>query len=210
MSLVINGNPTRDWIIQLLKKRGSLSIDELSKELKITPMGIRQHLLSLERKGLVDYEAERHGIGRPAFLYRLTEKANELFPKSYHKFILDTFKDIEGNEGRKKVDDIFRWRKERLLKEFEEGLSDRKNFRDKVYGLRDILESEGHFVQLDEANDNYSLKQFNCPISRVASDFKEACAYELELYKELLKKDILRTQCIAEGNPSCIYVIPKG
>jgi predicted ArsR family transcriptional regulator len=209
MGSLLNENPTREKIILLLKKRGPLSIDELSRELGITPMGIRQHLLFLERKGLVDYVTKRHGIGRPVFLYRLTESADERFPKAYHKFIVNMFKDLEKNEGQSKIDDIFRWRKERLLKESKDALSDKKNLHDKVYGLKNILESEGYFVDLDETESHYSLKQFNCPISKVALEFREACKYELQMYRDLLRKEVVRQQCMSEGSPSCTYLIPK-
>lgn len=209
MRLFINENPTRERILLLLKKKGSLSIEELSRQLGITPMGIRQHLLSLERKGFVEYVAKRHGIGRPAFIYRLTEMANDLFPQAYQEFIISAFKDLEENEGRGKVDDIFRWRKDRLLKEYKEALSDKKNLHDKVYGVKGILESRGYLVDLSEDGNSYILRQFNCPISKVASAFGEACRYELQMYKDLLRKDIVRQECISEGGPSCTYVIPK-
>lgn len=206
---VLNENPTREKIIMLLKKKGPMPIDDLSRELSITSMGIRQHLLSLERRGLIDYATKKQGIGRPAFLYKLTEKADDLFPKAYHKFIINMFKDIEKNEGRDKIDDIFKWRKNRLLKDTKEALSDKKGLQEKVYGLKDILESEGYLVDLDETDNNYSLKQSNCPIYKIASEFKEACRYELQIYKDLLGKDVKRQQCMAEGNSSCTYVIPK-
>jgi predicted ArsR family transcriptional regulator len=206
---VFNENPTREKIIMLLKKRGPMPIDDLSRELNITSMGIRQHLLSLERRGLIDYVTKKQGIGRPAFLYKLTERADDLFPKTYHKFIINMFKDIEKNESRDKIDEIFKWRKNRLLKDTKEALSDMKSLQEKVYGLKDILESEGYLADLDETDNHYSLKQFNCPIYKVASEFKDACRYELQIYKELLGKDVKRQQCMAEGNPSCTYSIPK-
>ncbi|MDI6890183.1 MAG: transcriptional regulator [Thermodesulfovibrionales bacterium] len=209
MAMFINGNPTRERILLLLKKSGSLSIDDLSIQLGITPMGIRQHLLSLERKGVVDYFAKRHGVGRPAFLYRLTDKADDLFPKAYHEFIVNALKDLEENEGRDKIDDIFRWRKERILREKREVFSDKKDLHDKVHALKDILGSDGYLVDLGEDESNYILRQFNCPILKVASQFREACRYELQIYRDLLRKDVMRQQCISEGSPSCTYVIPK-
>lgn len=209
MGSLLNENPTRERIILLLKKSNPLSIDDLSKQLNITPMGIRQHLLFLERKGIVDFVIKRQGVGRPAFLYKLTDKADELFPKAYHKFIVSAFKDIEKNDGRNKIDDIFRWRKERLLKEHKESLFDKKSLYDKVNGLKNILESEGYLVDLDDNDRYYKLKQFNCPIAKVASEFKEACRYELQMYRDLLKKEVTRPQCMSEGDLSCTYVIPK-
>lgn len=49
----------------------------------------------MERKGLIDYATKKQGIGRRAFLYRLTDKADDLFPKAYHILMLDTLKYIE-------------------------------------------------------------------------------------------------------------------
>jgi predicted ArsR family transcriptional regulator len=205
----INENPTRERILFLLKKKGPLSIDDLSRQMGITPMGIRQHLISLERKGFVDYVARRYGVGRPAFLYKLTENADDLFPKAYHEFILSALKDLEKNGGQDKLEDIFKWRKERILKERKEALGDKKSLQDRVYALKDLLESDGYLVDLDMDDNNYILREFNCPIAKVASEFREACKYELQIYRELLRKDVMRQECMAEGSPSCTYVIPK-
>jgi predicted ArsR family transcriptional regulator len=206
---VLNDNPTREKILLLLKKNGPQSIENLSRELRITSMGIRQHLLSLERKGLIDYVAKRQGIGRPAFLYRLTEKAEVLFPKAYDSFIIDTFRDIEKHEGREKIDEIFRWRKNRLLKDAREAIADKKTIHDKVYGLREFLESEGYFADVSEADTRYLLRIANCPIYKLATEFDEACKNDLQFYRELLGKEVAREQCIIEGNHSCVYSIAK-
>ena len=205
----LNENPTREKILMLLKKQGPMPIEAISNELKITSMGIRQHLLSLERRGLIDYVTKKQGIGRPAFLYKLTDKADNLFPKAYHIFIIDTLKDIEKNEGRDKIDEIFRWRKIRLIKDTKDALSDTKEFDEKVYGLRDILESKGYLVELDEGDNDYTLKEYNCPIFQVASEFKEACKHELQFYKDVLGREVKRNECMTEGDPSCTYNIPK-
>lgn len=206
---VLNENPTREKIILLLKRKGPLSIEELSRELNITSMGIRQHLLSLEKRGLIGYVTKRQGIGRPAFLYNLTNKAEELFPKAYDNFIINVFKDIERNEGHDKIENIFKWRKNRLLKDIRESLSDKNTFHEKIIGFKDLLSSKGYFVELSEDNNNYILKQFNCPIYKLAKEFRDACRYELQMYKELFGKDVTREECLADGNFSCTYSIPK-
>jgi predicted ArsR family transcriptional regulator len=205
----VNENPTREKIIMLLKKHGPMPIEELSKALNITSMGIRQHLLSLERKGLIDYVTNKKGIGRPAFLYKLTQDADNLFPKSYHTFIIDTLKDIETNEGREKVDELFKWRRMRLLKDTKEILSDIIDFDEKVYKLKNMLETKGYIVELDESENSYTLKEYNCPIFQVAFEYKEACKHELQLYKEVLGKEVKRQECMSEGDISCTYKIPK-
>lgn len=206
---VLNENPTREKIILLLKKRGPTSIDDLSRELNITSMGIRQHLLSLERRGLIDYVSKRHGIGRPAFLYRLTEKADELFPKTYDKFLVNLFKDIEKHEGQEKIEEIFKWRRNRIIKDAKDALADRKTSYDRVNGLKDILESEGYLAELNDSNNHYNLKLYNCPIYKLANEFKDVCRFDLQMFRDLLGKDVNREECITDGDPSCTYTIPK-
>ena len=203
-----NENPTREKIMMLLKKQGPMPIEGISKELNITSMGIRQHLLSLERKGLIDYVTKKQGIGRPAFLYRLTDKAKNLFPKSYHIFMLDTLRDIEKNDGRDKIDEIFKWRKMRLLDDTKNVFSD-KDLYEKIFVFKDYLESKGYLVELDENDNYYTLKEFNCPILLVAIEFNEACKHELQLYKDILGSEVKRQECITNGDLSCTYIIPK-
>ena len=209
MLTYINENPTREKIIFLLKKNGPLSIEDLSKELHITSMGIRQHLLSLERKGYINYVTKRQGIGRPAFLYRLTEKAQNLFPSVYDEFILDTFKDIENNEGRQKIEELFKWRKNRLLKDLKESLPEKKTLPDTLSAITNLLDTKGYLSELQDTNNHYSLKVFNCPIYRLASEYREACRFDLLMFKELIGKEVSREECIIDGNTSCIYTIPK-
>src|SRR3990172_3073307 len=99
MDMRIDDNSTRNSIVNLLKKSNGLSIEELSQSINITPMGIRQHLLSLEKKGIVTYRSKKHGIGRPGFIYMLTESADYLFPKAYDKFAIEILNDINKYEG---------------------------------------------------------------------------------------------------------------
>ena len=204
----LSENPTREKILLLLKKRGPMSIGELSGELHITSMGTRQHLLTLERKGLIEYITKKQGIGRPSFLYKLTERAKNLFPKGYDKFIIDLFKDIEKNEGRDKIDEILRWHKNRLLKQAEKALSGKITIKDKMNGLMDFFESEGYFAELSVSNDHYTLRLFNCPIYKLAAGYKDICLDELQLFKDILGKELNREECIIEGNPSCTYTLP--
>lgn len=208
MKSLFEDNPTRKNIILLLRKSGGMSIEELSKIINITPMGIRQHLLALENKGFVAYTAKKHGIGRPGFIYRLTEMADELFPKSYDSFAIGILKDIEKHEGREKIDKIFKWRRERLFNLRKDALPPKADIEETLSGLKNLLESEGYLVELTRHNGSYHLTQYNCPINRVAVEFNAACAHELQLYRDLIRKDITRKHSLSDGSNSCLYLIP--
>jgi len=205
----LHENPTREKIILLLKKKGPLSIEDLSDELQITSMGIRQHLLSLERKGYIHYATKRQGIGRPAFLYRLTEKAQHLFPMAYDTFILETFRDIEIKDGKRRIDELFTWHKDRFLKDVRESLPDGKSLRDKLTAISHVLDNKGYLTELVDSDLHYNLKVFNCPIFRLSAEFKDACRFDLLMFQELIGKEVSRRECIVDGDVSCTYTIPK-
>jgi predicted ArsR family transcriptional regulator len=209
MQKIMEENTTRRKLIMLLKKCGSMSTEQLSNELKITPMGIRQHLLALENKGYVTYEAERKGIGRPGFKYKLTEQADSLFPKLYHLFLLDFLEEIEKREGREKIDKLFRWRKENLYRKNSERINGDTALPVRIKRMAEKLEEEGYLVEIEEDSENFFIKQYNCPISMVSKKYRESCKHELDLYRKLLNTDVTRIQCLSDGAPACVYSVPK-
>lgn len=210
MNSELTENPTRRKIIMTLKKKGEMTVEELSKVINITPMGVRQHLLILERNGIVEYVTKKQGVGRPGFLYRLTESAENLFPKTYQKLAIDILTDISERDGREKIMEIFRRRKERLYNEKIGLLSEKGHLRDKVATLADALNREGNMVEIDEDDRYFKFKQYNCPIYKVAMRFKEACINDHELMKDLLGvRDVIHKERLSDGSQACVYFIPK-
>lgn len=203
-------NPTRRKIIIILKKKGEMSVEDLSKEINITAMGVRQHLLILERNGIVEYITKRQRVGRPGFLYKLTDAAENLFPKNYQNLAIDILSDIAEKEGRQKIMEIFKRRKDRLFNRRIQFLSEKNSLRDKVITLAELMNKEGNMVEIGENDKYFKLKQNNCTIHKVALMFKEACINDHELIKDLMGiKDIIHQERISDGSQACVYLIPK-
>jgi predicted ArsR family transcriptional regulator len=210
MQIRFEDNPTRQKILLLLRKRGGMSNEELSRQLQITPMGVRQHLLSLEKKGFIAYDTIRHGIGRPNFVYKLTEEADECFPKKYDEFALEILREIESREGRGKIDQLFQWRKDRMLAAGKELFGVERAVREKVSIMAEMLQEKGYIVDFGHhGNNKYVIRQYNCPISAVSRAYPEACRYELELYRDLFGPAVERSQCLSDHGVACEYIIPE-
>lgn len=205
----MNESPTRRKLIMLIKKGRGTTVDELSGQLGITPMGVRQHLIALEKRGIVKFTPFRHGIGRPKFQYRLTEKATDAFPHAYNKLATDILRFIKEVDGKVKVEELFKKRKENILAEKEKLLPERTKLSARVSAMADILNKDGYMVEVEETDKTFKLKKFHCPISEIAHEFKDPCHYELELYKDIFNKGVQREHCQTDGHHSCTYVIPK-
>ena len=85
---------TKDEIVQLLKVKGEHTVAELADVLEITEMAIRRHLSNLEKDGLIYSKMVRQHVGRPTYLYGLSEKGEDTFPKEYKQFAIDMLEDL--------------------------------------------------------------------------------------------------------------------
>ena len=76
---------TRGKVVTLLRRSGR-TVEGLARELDLTDNGVRAHLATLERDGIVRQRgSKRHGSGggKPAYIYELTPEAEGLFSKAY-------------------------------------------------------------------------------------------------------------------------------
>jgi predicted ArsR family transcriptional regulator len=83
-----------------LLRRGGLTVDELAKAVALTNNGVRAHLATLERDGLVRQRGTvrpASGGGKPAYVYELTPEAEGLFPSAYEP-VLGRLLDVLSEE----------------------------------------------------------------------------------------------------------------
>ncbi len=201
---------TRRKVLELLKREGPMKADELGRALNITAMGVRQHLVALERDGLVAYTTEKQALGRPSYRYELTERGDELFPRSYPQLannLLEAARVAFGDEG---VDAIFSARNDQLASVYE-GRCAGKALAGKVAELAALRTEEGYMADWERQDDDtFLLREHNCAICQVAKRCMRACTFELELFQRTLPEaEVTRQTHIMQGARTCTYVIRR-
>ncbi|WP_337926686.1 metalloregulator ArsR/SmtB family transcription factor [Paenibacillus caui] len=201
--------PTREHLLYLLKTRGPLTVKEMSVELQITEMAVRRHLGNLERDGLIEPRLQRQAMGRPTSQYALTDHADSMFPKTYHKVALDLLGELADEVGEEMIGKLFERRKLKLMKNYEPRMrAAGQDLRGKVRLLTEMQNENGYMAECEETKDGqFVLKEHNCPIFQVANEYNQACNCELELFQSLLGTSVTRTECLAKGGGCCAYVI---
>lgn len=199
---------TRQSILQLLRRHGELTAQELSDALGIGAVGIRQHLALLERDALVRISGLRRSIGRPANIYALTTEAEEQFPKRYDRLALEVIDYMATVGGSTAVDDLLAHRRKELERDLGPAFSG-KDRGERVALLAAILADQGYMCEYEQlADGSYVLTEYNCPVDCVARRHPQFCAQEIRLYEDLLGVPLIRDGTIAEGNHCCRYRIP--
>lgn len=195
---------TRDEILELLQRRPGATVEELSRSLHISAMGVRQHLAILERDGLVHSTKRRGGMGRPANLYFLTERGQETFPRAYDRLALQLLAAAERIGGPDLVERIFAEREEMLARELSEKLEGSVG-EERLQRLTEIQRAAGYQAEVQLQPGSVRLVQYNCPIARVAARYGDACRREHALYERLLGVELRQSGCAARGEGPCIY-----
>ncbi len=194
-------------VLLALKKCGEARAEEIAEALGITPSGVRQHLSPLRAEGLVTYRKIHAGPGRPKFAYRLTDSAEDLFPKTYHEFTNELLEHIEEEDPELLVR-IFERRRQRHLKAARKRLAG-KSLDEKVAMLVRILDEDGYLADFERRPDGtYLINLHNCAIWRVAVRYGLACSTELEFLREALPEaEIDRVAHKVAGAYVCAYEV---
>ncbi|NGP90118.1 helix-turn-helix transcriptional regulator [Fodinibius halophilus] len=199
-------------IIDLVKRKGTLSIDEAVAQIDLAKTTLREHFLQLERDGYVEREYVRSGPGRPSLQYQLTPKGNSLFPSSESALIRSIIKYLKENDKEELVEDFFEdfWQQRLHSAQDRIDQSSAENMESKLKVLMAMLEEEGFMpeIELDAEEEALEIKECNCPFSEVIKETRLPCQLEEMFYKKLFNEAAERTTYIAEGDHACTYDIP--
>lgn len=169
-------------------------------------MGVRRHLMTLERDGMVLAQTRHQPSGRPTFVYELTERGYDTFPRNYHLFATQILDAARARAGEAKIEDLFAGRLDQLVAQYEPRMRG-KDLAGRVEELARIQDENGYMAVWEKADGGYLLREQNCAIYRVACRFQEACQYEIELFRRLLDAEITRVEHQVRGDLACAYFI---
>jgi predicted ArsR family transcriptional regulator len=195
---------TRGRVISLLRT-GPRTVNDLAAALSLTDNAVRTHLAALERDGLVEQEGVRRAVGKPAFVYRLTEQAESFFPKAYATILTNVLAHLRTERGDRGLEEFLRAVGQ------EAGTHARvssDSMRARVEAAVKILGDLGGLAEVVEAEDAYFIKGFSCPLSAVVTDNPEACTLAEELIAGAVGSEV-RECCDRSGKPRCSFRIAK-
>jgi predicted ArsR family transcriptional regulator len=201
--------PTRRAILDFLKRNGQATLEQLAREVGLVPMTVRGHLAVLERDGLIAYHEERGKVGRPRFVYSLTEGANDQFPKSYQSLCRRLLDAVASLPPTHTCADITA----RMAEIWANDHADRvvgQNFDERIQTMAQIRTEEGAMATVEKTDEGCIIHQCHCPARGVAGRHPDVvCAAELEYIKRLLAAPVERISWMLEGSETCSYQVTR-
>lgn len=207
MTNVVDLSPTQRHVLEVLKRHGEVTPDELAVALEISSSAVRQHLAALRTAGLVVSHKDHGHAGRPAERYRATTLAEPLFANTDDRLPIELLEHMEAEEP-ELIGRVFDRRRRQMVDNAENRLAGR-TVDEQVAILTELLDEQGYLADFEAvAAGHFRINLHNCAIWAVANRYPQACAAELDYLCALIPEaSVQRVTHKTNGAHTCAYDI---
>lgn len=201
---------TKRRLLELMKRRGEITLDDATDVIDRARPTLRDHLDQMGRDGLVARRSQKQGRGRPRMCYRMTPRAERLFPRQGGTLFAEFLRYLEERGEEALIEDFFesfwdarRAAVERRLPTSVEAASTRQI----VDVLEEVLQEGGFMPEVRVQDDRVTIEECNCPFAEIVEATDRPCASEGCFYEALFDQ-VKRTRHMPEGDVTCAYELP--
>lgn len=205
---------TKSQVLRLLQTHGAATVAALATELGLGQASVRRHLDHLRMEGLVDVRADKHGVGRPVFVFYPTAEAEDRQPAGYSRLLarlyqglyaLDATK-VQGSDGAGVLHSAFEAAAEASVGEHRSMVT-AGGLEERVAQATDALRPEGIVDEWSRQDDGYHLKNSACPYRQSALSSVAPCEFDRRTIELLVDAPVRQVRRIADGELQCEYVV---
>ena len=204
---------TKEQVLHLLQTSGGATVAGLAATLGVGQASVRRHLDHLRVEGMADVRAERHGVGRPAFIFYATEDAEERTPAGYSRLLsrmhkglsaLDE-KQVRGRDGAQVLRTVLQDVAQQVASEHETEVT-ATTLEGRVAETAASLRREGIVDHWERAGDGYRLTNSACPY-RHAAVAGGTCELDRRAIELLVAAPVRQVSRIVDGQAACEYIV---
>jgi predicted ArsR family transcriptional regulator len=193
-------------IIDAVKRSTGLSVPELAKHLKMSYMGVKKHCVALENLGYLDTWRRPKQVGRPEKLYRLTEKANSLYPQIGNEVtlaLLDAATQNDPNAGEKLLFAYFGRQAEQFSKKIKD-----TSVADRATALAKLRDQAGHVSECHyDREAGLHIVEYHNPLQTLFDRYPTLDRMEEQMFERVLNASVERTLTKVSGLRKWVFLI---
>lgn len=197
------GRSQRLAILNQLKRTQGLSVREIATRLKMSYMGIKSLCLELEKSGYLTTWRRPKPVGRPELLYRLTQRAHELFPTASNAMTIEVLRSAQllytSTAAEKLLFTVFQ-KKAEIFKAKVKGTT----AAERAKWLARLRDAEGSMAELDSTH-GLRIVEYHSPILDLLRAFPIIARLETELFQRILHAPVRREESGVAGSYCCTF-----
>ena len=202
---------TREQMRDLLAARGEATVADITGQLGLNAANIRRHLEVMRAEGLVDVRIQRHEIGRPSYVYRLTERAEELsahYPRLVDRMFrrMASLPDDQAASGRHFMAQVFDGVADDIAGAYRTQVTG-ATVEQRVAETSISLKDEGIVDHWRKDADGFHLMNTSCPYRKAAESSDAPCHADHRVVEMLVGAPVEQVSRMVDGKPMCEYVV---
>jgi predicted ArsR family transcriptional regulator len=201
------GRSARLRVLNELKRTQAMCVADLAARLGMSYMGVKGVCLDLQKRGLLDTWRSPRPIGRPQMLYRLTERAHDLFPTTSNAMTLAVLVAAQKLFGVAAAEKL-------LLVAFQEKSADYAlrlkgdTLADRTKWLARLRDHDGHMSEcLSDESGALTIIEHHSPILDLLREFPFIARLETEMFQRLLGVSARREETSVGGMFRAVFFI---
>jgi predicted ArsR family transcriptional regulator len=186
-------------ILNELKRTQGLHAGELATRLKMSYMGVKELCDQMEKSGLLDTWRQPQARGRPFKLFRLTQRAHELFPTASNPLTLEVLNAAQKLFGASAAEKLLLVVYQKLASDYEESIRG-ESLPERAKWLARMRDRDGYMSDAQIGEDGaVSIVEHHSPILDLLRAFPIVAKLETDLFQRLLKAPVQREEDNASG-----------
>jgi len=205
------GRSARLRVLNELKRTQGLCVAALAARLGMSYMGIKGVCLDLEKRGLLDTWRSPQPLGRPQMLYRLTERAHDLFPTTSNAMTIEVLTAAQKLFGAAAAEKLLLVAFQKKAEHYAARLKG-ETLAERAKALARVREHDGHMAECvaDVEGDGLRIVEHHSPLLDLLREFPLIARLEAEMFARLLGAPVRREETSVSGMFRATFVIGEG
>lgn len=195
---------SRDRILGLLLRSDEpMSVQGLAAHLSISRNAVHQHIMALEREGLIERNAALRTKGRPSGAYRLSDAGNATFPRQYALIARELVKEMARHLRPAEM----RAALARIGSSLADSLSSQTGAEpgQTIPSVAGLMRGLGYESETVQGADGPEIEARNCVFHDLAMADPTICEVDLALLRSMTGRTVEHRRCMARGEHSCRF-----
>jgi predicted ArsR family transcriptional regulator len=201
-------NETSDRpLLDLIRRRGPLTVAEMVTTLGVTPTAVRNRLTRLVGSGLVERQTEHGGRGRPRHRYQASVETHKRLGQNYTDLAVVLWDEMMRTIPDPKLRRLLFGRiTDRLAEHYRSQIAG-EDWEGRLVQLGTILHDRGIETEVTRSDGGAMpvLRQHSCPYYELAEEDRTICAMERKMFEKVLGHGLRLSQCRLDGHRSCDF-----
>ena len=191
-------------ILDILRKRGGMTVSELSECLGVTGTAVRQRLNRLLAENDIRRECMETLRGRPRHCYSLTTKGRRRSGENFGDLAIALWQEIRAIDDTELQRGLLQ-RVSKRLAQLYAGKIQGKSVIERMKSLAVLFSERRLPVKINTTGEVPQISVEACPYPELAEQDRSVCSMERLLFSEMIGATLQLTDCRLDGDCNCTF-----